>query len=268
MSNANEGKRFRLSRVCPRRDRKFLTPGSAGRDSPYQRSIPACRGPTLQTPTDNCPSRSQLVRIWPLARRERMHCERTSEQPSISSHDAPCSSRLCLVVLVPLLLVQIGIYMAWFSKPCSGRRADEPRNCSVRGRVAVLTICGNAAASASATRPARILNTITDQELLARTTKNSSFVQAWTLGRPDGKIIASSNRRAIGSDIPTDHFETLKNGGSSAIATCSPIAQRVSRSSRGVRPSLTRIGTTSVGAVPRHCRDRCLQLPACHVASQ
>ena len=123
-------------------------------------------------------------------------------------------SRLILVVLVPLLLVQAGIYVRWYYS----RLADEQQANLEMARAAAAIFDGNIddvrrqewAIGQTLAGPYPYTTEQANQLLLANA-REYPAVRAWHWTNPNGKIIASSDPRAIGLDISDrDHFRKVR----------------------------------------------------------
>jgi PAS domain S-box-containing protein len=116
-------------------------------------------------------------------------------------------SRLVLVVLVPLLLAQIGIYVAWYRN-----RWSEAEEANLRTARAAATIFQGNIEDVRRQEWA-IGQTLIDSPLLDANTREYPAVRAWHWVAKDGKITASSDRREIGRDVSdVDYFRELSGG--------------------------------------------------------
>lgn len=126
-------------------------------------------------------------------------------------------STLVLVVLLPLLLVQIGVYVAWYHN----RWAEEKHTNLEIARAVGAMFEGNIddirrqewAIGQALTGPHPYTNEQANA-LLDDNTHEYPGVRAWHWVNPKGTIIASSDRRAIGLDISDRaHFRSVTNAG-------------------------------------------------------
>ncbi len=129
---------------------------------------------------------------------------------------------LVLVVLLPLLLVQAGIYAAWYHS----RWAEEERaNLEVARGVAALfddyvqevhrqeLAIGKALARLNSNLPEQA------NEFLAANAHDYSFVRAWHWVNPEGKIVASSDSRAVNLSIADrSYFREVRDGQAWAVS--------------------------------------------------
>lgn len=120
-------------------------------------------------------------------------------------------SKQVLVVLLPLLLVQIGIYVAWYHN----RWVEEEQTNLEIARAIGAMFDGNIqdirrqewAIGRALTGPHPYVNEEAN-EYLAENAREYPGVRAWHWANPNGVIVASSDRRAIGLDISDRvHFQ-------------------------------------------------------------
>ena len=131
--------------------------------------------------------------------------------------------RLVLVVLLPLLLVEAGLCTGWYLS----RLAGEKRATLRMARTVAAVFDGNIhdvwRQEWSIGQKLSTLHPYTNNaasEYLAENCRQLPVVRAWHWVNPDGKIIASSDSRAIGLDISDrDHFRRARNAGALAISS-------------------------------------------------
>jgi PAS domain S-box-containing protein len=130
--------------------------------------------------------------------------------------------RLVLVVLVPLLLVEAGLCAGWYWN----RLAGEKRATLRMARTVAAVFDGNIQdvrrQEWSIGQKLSTLHPYTAgaaSDYLADNCRELPAVRAWHWVSPDGKIIASSDSRAIGLDISDrDHFRKARDAGKWAIS--------------------------------------------------
>jgi signal transduction histidine kinase/HAMP domain-containing protein len=158
-------------------------------------------------------------RLFPFSNRHM-----TREHPVNSTAATPRSRtsvravllRLVLVVLLPLLLVQAGIYVAWYYS-----RWTETERETLRAAWGVAATfdeyiqdvrrqewaIGQALAGLSPYTAEQA------NDFLTANTHSYPLVAAWHWVSPEGKIVGSSNPQAIGLDIADrDHFRAVRDG--------------------------------------------------------
>jgi PAS domain S-box-containing protein len=124
--------------------------------------------------------------------------------------------RQVLVVMLPLLLVQAVIYWLWYQS----RLAEEEHLNLEMARAVAAMFDGDIAdvhrqewAIGRALSGPHPYTTEQANQLLIENTREYPAVRAWHWVNPSGKIVASSDRRAIGLDISDrDHFKKVRGG--------------------------------------------------------
>ena len=129
---------------------------------------------------------------------------------------------LVLVVLVPLLVVQAGIYVAWYH-----HRWAEEEQANLEEAWAVATtfeayvrdVRRQELAIGAALVGPYPYTTEQANKFLAAATREYSSIHACNWANPEGKVIASSQSKALGSDIADQaYFREVRGGRPSAIS--------------------------------------------------
>jgi PAS domain S-box-containing protein len=166
--------------------------------------------------------------------------------------------RLVLVVLLPLWLVEAGLCLGWYFS----RLAEEERATLRMARTVATVFDGNIQdVRRQAWSIGRKLSTIppyTNKEAndyLADNCRELPVVRAWHWVNPGGKIIASSDPRAIGLDISDqEHFRKARNTKTWAISNlltdriAGARAFFVARPVRDNKGNLLGVATASINA--------------------